>query len=244
MPDVSSALRAIIADDEPLARQALRRFVGADGLVDVVAEAEDLPSLKAVLQSVQADILFLDITMPGGSGLEAVPLLPSHVSLVFTTAHAEFAATAFELDAVDYLVKPFGQDRVREALARVQRARRQRDADASQPVRVLLVRTGTRLEPVPVERVWRFEGSDDFVRVITAGRQWLHGVTLTALEAQLDPAHFLRIHRSHIVNLSHISRLVARDARRLAAEFADGSRVVCSRAGSTLLRQRARILDR
>lgn len=242
--EVTAALRVIIADDEPLARQALRRCVSADAAVTVIAEAEDLPTLRAVLQSHTADLLFLDITMPGGSGLDALPFVPAGTAIVFTTAHAEHAATAYAIDAVDYLVKPFGQDRVRDSLSRVRRWHGARDPRTASPLRMLLVRSGTRLHPVPVQDVWRFEGCDDFVRVVTATRSWLHGTTLAALCTQLDDAMFVRVHRSHVVNLSHISRLVPSDERRLAAEFPDGTRVVCSRAGSVLLRQRARTVDR
>ncbi|HYW49853.1 MAG TPA: response regulator, partial [Gemmatimonadaceae bacterium] len=116
-------LRVIIAEDEPLARQALRRFVAAAGGCMIVAEAEDLPSLRRLIGAQPADVLFLDITMPGGSGLDAVPSVPASCAVIFTTAHAEHAAMAYQLDAVDYLVKPFGQDRVNEALGRVRRLR-------------------------------------------------------------------------------------------------------------------------
>ena len=234
------ALRAIVADDEPLARQALRRFLRAHPDITVVAEAEDLPSLREILQRERPDVLFLDITMPGGSGLDAVPLLDPATSLVFTTAHTEHAATAFELDAADYLVKPFGQSRVDESLVRV---RRRRAAAPDGTRRVLLVRSGQRLHPLATDQIWRIEGADDFARVITANRAWLHGTTLATLESQLDPATFLRVHRSHIVNLTHIVRLIPFDERRLEAEFPDGSRIRCSRAGSTLLRQRARVSE-
>ncbi|MES3033723.1 MAG: LytTR family DNA-binding domain-containing protein [Gemmatimonadota bacterium] len=241
------ALRVIIADDEPLARQALRRVVGADPGVTIVAEADDLPSLRAVLQAHRVDVLFLDITMPGGSGLDAIADVPAGTSIVFTTAHAEHAVTAFELDAVDYLLKPFGQDRVRDALARVRRVRASvpaTDAADATPLQVLLLRTGTRLQPVAVPAIWRLEGCDDFVRVVTAERAVLYGATLAALTARLDPALFVRVHRSHVVNLSWVTRLVPGDDRRLIAEFPDGSRVGCSRTGSTLLRQRTRIAER
>ena len=231
------ALRAIIADDEPLARQALRRFLAADGEVQIVAEAEDLPGLRNVLAHQSADVLFLDITMPGGSGLDVLPSLPSSLSVVFTTAHAEYAATAFDIDAVDYLVKPFGIDRVRDALSRVRRARTSAATVPPHRRGVLLVRIGPRLVPVPVPTIWRLEAHDDFVRVVTAGRSQLHGVTLATLHAELDDAIFVRVHRSHVVNLTHVVRVVSHDERRLAAEFADGSRVVCSRAGSVLLRR-------
>lgn len=237
----AAALRVIIADDEPLARQALRRFLAADGGVTIVAEAEDVASLRVALASQACDVLFLDITMPGGSGMDVLPLVPPATPVVFTTAHAEHAVTAFEIDAIDYLLKPFGVDRVREALARTRRLIMSRASMAAPRRTVLLVRTGPRLEPVPVASIWRLEGCDDFVRVITAARRFLHGTTLAALTAELDDATFLRVHRSHVLNLTHVTRVIPHDERRLAAEFADGSRVVCSRAGSAALRGRARL---
>jgi two-component system, LytTR family, response regulator len=99
---------------------------------------------------------------------------------------------------------------------------------------------GARLHPIPLSTVWRFEGCDDFVRVVTTAKSWLHGITLHALCEQLDAATFVRVHRSHVLNLTQIARIVPIDERRLAAEFPDGSRIVCSRAGSVLLRHHAR----
>ena len=238
-----ATLRVLLAEDEPLARQALRRFVTMDGGCTVVGVAEDLPALHALLTTHVADVLFLDITMPGGSGLDVVPMLPPAIAVVFTTAHAEHAATAYQLDAVDYLVKPFGKDRVLEALARVRRLRAAVAPEAPARRRVLVLRIGARLHPVSVDDVWRLESSDDFVRVVTAERSVLHGETLTALHAGLEPSQFLRVHRSHVVNLRHVTRVVRCDERRLAAEFRDGSRIVCSRAGSTMLRRLARNAD-
>ncbi len=237
----NTELRVIVAEDEPLARQALRRFVMVSGGCTVVAEAEDLPALRDLIAVQPADVLFLDITMPGGSGLDVVPSLPASMAVIFTTAHAEYAATAYALDAVDYLVKPFGQDRVSEALARVRRLHAAGSLPATEQRRMLLVRIGTRLHPVAIDDVWRFEGCDDFVRVITAERSVLHGETLSAMQAGLEAGQFVRVHRSHVINLRHVTRVVRCDDRRLAAEFPDGTRVTCSRAGSMLLRKFARI---
>jgi two-component system, LytTR family, response regulator len=239
---VMTSLRALIADDEPLARQALRRFLSQHPDVVVVDDVEDVPALRHVLKSTPADLLFLDITMPGGSGLDVLPELPAGLSLIFTTAHAEHAAQAYAVDAVDYLVKPFGADRVREALARV---RRRRAALASTPAPpTLLVRRGARLHPVPLDLVWRFEGADDFVRVVTAERTWLHGTTLGALETQLDAERFVRVHRSHIIQLAHVQRFDPDGERQLLAVFPDGSSAPCSRAGAARVRQKARSLAR
>jgi two-component system, LytTR family, response regulator len=239
----SVPLRVIIAEDEPLARQALQRFLATDGQVTVVGEAEDVPSLRTLLRTQTADLLFLDITMPGGTGLDAVPLVPQNMSIVFTTAHAEYAATAYEIDAVDYLVKPFGHDRVREALLRVRRARAARET-APAPLTLIIVRTGSQLTPVPTSGIWRLEGCDDFVRVVTAAKSWLHGTTLSTLNAQLDANTFVRVHRSHVVNLAHVRRMLPRDERRLAVEFPDGTQILCSRAGSAELRRRTRAPER
>jgi two-component system LytT family response regulator len=262
---VSAPLVALVADDEPLARQALRRALDADGGVTIAGEAEDVPSLRRLLATVRADVLFLDVLMPGGTGLDAVPHVPPGTALVFTTAHREHAATAFALDAVDYLVKPFGHDRVREALARVRRrasvapdaaagatgahvaVRAATHTSADTPARasrppldVLLVRVGPRIVPVPVATIRRIEGADDCVRLVTAERAWFHGVTLQELEAQLDPARFVRVHRRHLVNLAQVASIEPHDERRLAVVFADGSRVACSRTGSALVRRLGR----
>jgi two-component system LytT family response regulator len=239
-------LTAIVADDEPLARQALRRALDGDGAVTIVGEAEDMPALRRLLSTCRADVLFLDVRMPGGSGLDAIPFVPPGTALVFTTAHREHAAQAFAVDAVDYLVKPFGHDRVREALARVRRRLATVPATApSEPaprptLDVLLVRVGVRLVPVPVDRIRRIEGADDVVRIVTDERAWFHGVTLQELETQLDPARFVRVHRRHLVNLAHVTAIEPHDERRLAVVFADGTRVTCSRAGSALVRRRGR----
>ncbi|MFN0098545.1 MAG: LytR/AlgR family response regulator transcription factor [Gemmatimonadaceae bacterium] len=244
MPKVANAMRlsAVIADDEPLARQALRRFLSADDDVAVVAEAEDLPQLRAVLARVTPDVVFLDIMMPGGIGLDVLPAIPSTTAIVFATAHADFAASAFDVDAVDYLVKPFGAGRVRDALARVRRWRLTWSASQAGSARasaaVILVRVGSRLVPVDAATIWRVEGADDNVRLICEGREWLHSATMQTMEAQLDASVFVRIHRSHLVNLTRVKSVVSLGDRRLAVVFPDGSQVVCSRAGAAELRRR------
>lgn len=241
---VRPTIRVIVADDEPLARQALRRFLLTIPNLTIVAEADDIPSLHLALGAHAADLLFLDIEMPGGSGLALAAVLPASIAVVFTTAYAEHAAAAFALDAVDYLLKPFGADRVREAVARWQRRRTTSGPGTAQHPHTLLVRFGARLHPVAITSVWRIEGADDFVRVVTGERAWLHGVTMSAIERQLDPARFVRVHRSHIVNLAHVTRVERVDGRRLAVVFPDGSTVACSRAGSSAMRALARHVAR
>jgi len=222
-------LRVAIAEDEPLALQE-------DPAVLLVAEVEDVAALTALLRHpTPVDVLFLDVRMPGGSVFECLPLVRPETLVVFTTAHAEHAAAAFDLDAVDYLRKPFGARRVHEALERVRRRRRitptRTDADGH-----LLVRVGVRDVPVRLASVWRFEGADDCVRVVTADRKLLHAVTLQSLEEALAAQGFLRIHRRHLVNSGAIRALVPHDAHRLAVELPNGDRLVASRRGTSVLR--------
>lgn len=232
----AAPLRIAIAEDEPLARRALRRLLREDPAVEIVAELDDTPTLHAWLRGAPAlDALFLDIRMPGGSVFEALRDAPADMLVVFTTAHAEHAAAAFDLDAVDYLRKPFGARRVHEALERVRRRRGAMPA-AMHADGHLLVRVGVRDVPVRLAAIWRFEGADDCVRVITADRALLHGATLQELEATLTAQGFLRIHRRHLVNAAAIRALVPHDAHRLAVELPNGERVVASRRGTAGLR--------
>ncbi|MCC7055091.1 MAG: response regulator transcription factor [Gemmatimonadaceae bacterium] len=232
----ADVLRVAIAEDEPLARRALRRMLQEDPAVTLVAEVHDVPALAALLRTTPAlDVLFADVRMPGGTVFDCLPLLSPDILVVFTTAHAEHAATAFDLDAVDYLRKPFGARRVHEALERIRR-RRQSIPARTEAGGHLLVRVGVRDVPVRLASVWRFEGADDCVRVVTADRTLLHSTTLHELERALASEGFLRIHRRHLVNTGAIRALVPHDAHRLAIELPNGKRVVASRRGTAVLR--------
>lgn len=236
MSHAPALLRAVIAEDEPLARRALRRMLQEDPAVLLIAEVEDVVALAAFLRSGTAvDVLFVDIRMPGGSVFDVLSLAPPATLVVFTTAHAEHAAAAFDIDAADYLRKPFGARRVHEALDRVRRRRRGTPTRADAQGH-LLVRVGVRDVPVRLATVWRFEGADDCVRVVTADRTLLHAVTLQALEEELAAQGFLRIHRRHLVNSGAIRALVPHDAHRLAVELPNGDRLVASRRGTAVLR--------
>lgn len=257
VPHPAAVLRAIVADDEPLARRALLRLLAHAPDVEVVGEAEDVPSLAALLQrfaDAPPELLFLDVHMPGGSGFDIVHRLAPRTRIVFTTAHAEHAAQAFDVDAVDFLRKPFGAPRLQQALDRARRhlppprrsaphgpsADTTEDGHASitpEASSTLLVRVGAREIPVPLASIWRFEGADDCVRLVTAERTLVHTATLQSLQALPYTAGFLRVHRRHLVNTRAIAAVVPHDERRAAIQFPDGSRVVCSRPGSVALRR-------
>jgi two-component system LytT family response regulator len=240
-------VRAFIAEDEPLAREALRQLVEQTGWLQLVGEAADGRSAVAAVERLRPDLLFLDVVMPELSGLEVLERLDSLPLVVFTTAHDRYAVSAFELGALDYLVKPFGPQRFRTTLERIRRTldrspdpflrERIRLALAPRAPRRLFARLGRQIVPVEVAAVLRFTAEGDHVRAHTRERSFLLRVTLVALEERLGPERFLRIHRSHLVNLERIVRMQDHDDRRLEVVLEDGSRVVASRSGSRRLRE-------
>ena len=237
---------AFIVDDEPVARAGLRAMLRAFDWVEVVGEAGDGESALKGIRALRPELIFLDVQMPGLLGTEVLHRLDRPPFVIFTTAYSEHAVTAFELGAVDYLLKPFGPSRLAAAMERVRSAlgepsstdpfERLSGALAGGPISRLFVRIGGTLVPLPVERVSRFEADGDYV-IAHAGsaRHMLH-LSLSRLEGRLDSRRFVRVHRTHIVNLDQV-RAFKRDAGgNLEAELLDGARVPVSRARAQELR--------
>jgi len=249
-------IRALVVDDEPIARQAIREFLREVPWVEWVGDASDGLMATAAIESLQPNLVFLDIQMPGASGVEVLERARGELSVIFTTAHEEYAMTAFELGAIDYLRKPFGRERFMRALDRARPflaarlAERESATEAPLAERLsyaqgephvltrLFVRDRANIIPVRVRDVLRFEADGDYVAVITAGRRYLVYVNLADLSSRLDSAQFVRVHRSHIVNLDSVAAVAPHDANRLELRMADGSRVVASRNGTQLLRSK------
>ncbi|HEX8394803.1 MAG TPA: LytTR family DNA-binding domain-containing protein [Longimicrobium sp.] len=247
-------VRALIAEDEPLARRTLREFAGELDWLQVVGEAADGAEAVRMIDALRPDLVFMDVQMPELSGLEVLRRIQHDPEVVFTTAHDEYAIAAFELEALDYLRKPFGRERFRASAERVRRrlepgaapssssapaaAERARAAlDARGPMDRIFVRDRGRIVPLRVESIARLEAADDYVTVHADGRAYLVNLSLSEFESRLDPARFRRVHRSHVVNLDHVASLRPYDdARRLVITLADGAEVVASRAGSLELR--------
>ncbi len=239
----------LIVDDEPLARRTLRDYLAEQDWVSGIHEAADGISAIKLANSLRPDLLFLDIVMPGASGLEMLEKLDCRPHVIFTTAFDQYAATAFELGALDYVVKPFGRERLLAVLRRAEGALHIQDATVLSRARESLqrqstlsrifVRDGNRILPIPLAAMERIEGADDYVTICTAGRQFLVNVRLADLEQRLGDSHFLRIHRSHLVNLEHVSSIEPYDAARLQVVMKSGVRIVASRAGSKKLRDLA-----
>jgi len=242
--------RAIVVEDEPISRQQLKELLLEVDWVECVGEAPDGRSAAAMIDELQPDLVFLDIEMPEMSGLDVLRAIRHDPAVVFTTAYDKFAVTAFELEAIDYLLKPFGRERLRAALDRVRRAvgdesdvpvaKRAHEAlgrlSGDAALTRLFVRDRGRILPIAVREIERLEADDDYVAVHVRGRRFLVYLGMNEFEARLDPDRFLRIHRSHIVNLDHVAAMVPFDATRLQVEMKDGTKLIASRVRSRELR--------
>ncbi|HXT18961.1 MAG TPA: LytTR family DNA-binding domain-containing protein [Gemmatimonadaceae bacterium] len=243
-------MRAVVVEDEPIARDQLRDLLAGIDWIECVGEAADGKTAVAIIDALKPDLVFLDIEMPELSGLDVLRRIRHDPAIVFTTAYDTFAVAAFELEAIDYLLKPFGAERLNAALDRVRRAvrdvsdepvgRRATEAfdqlAAGGPLTRIFARDRGRIIPIAVNDIERLEADDDYVAVHARGRRYLVYLGMNEFEARLDPRRFLRIHRSHIVNLDHVAAMEPFDGTRLQLEMRDGTRLVASRTRSKELR--------
>jgi two-component system, LytTR family, response regulator len=252
-PEAGRKLRAAIVDDEELARQVLREYLGRHPEVEIVAEcANGFEAVKAVAE-LKPDLVFLDIQMPKLDGFEVLELIGTGPAVIFVTAHDNHAIRAFEVHAVDYLLKPVGAERFEAALGRVkerlaptadrpaQAAPSAADlAAAARPpaqyVDRIPVREGTSVVIIPAAKLDYVEAQDDYVALVSQGKKHLKQQTISSIEAALDPSRFLRIHRSYIVNLERVARLEPYGKDSYVAVLADRVQLPVSRAGYTRLR--------
>ena len=245
-------MRVIIVDDELLARAVLREHLAAYADVEIVGEcANGFEAVKAIAE-LAPDLVFLDIQMPKLDGFEVVELAGAKTQYVFVTAYDQFALRAFEVHALDYLLKPFSRERLEQALAHARErlgspavaaagsqavAAAQEAAQRRAPLSRILIRDGTRVQVIPAVSIDYIEAQDDYVQVVAAGKAWLKSQRLSELEEQLDPGAFLRVHRSYIVSLAAIERIdpVGKDSH--CAVLRGGARIPVSRSGYQKLRE-------
>lgn len=245
-------MRVIIVDDEHLARALLREFLAAHQDIEIVAEcANGFEAVKAIAE-LGPDLVFLDIQMPKLDGFEVVELAGAsplaNTRYVFVTAYDRFALKAFEVRAIDYLLKPFGRERLAQALESVRSraappAQAQAQALAQEAARRhgflerILIRDGVRVHVVPSASIDWIEAQDDYVAISAAGKTHLKNGRMAELEQGLDPSLFLRVHRSYIVNLGAIARLEAPTRDSWCAVLKDGKRIPVSRSGHARLKE-------
>ena len=240
-------VRVVVVDDEAPARDVVRQYLEGQPGVEIVGEcANGFEAVKAMAE-LEPDLLFLDVQMPKLDGFEVLELIGSDVAVIFATAYDEYALKAFEVQALDYLLKPFSRERLLEAIGRARsRLGTGRDPaldrlvedrrEASGRLERILVRDGSEVHVIPVEKIDYVEAQDDYVSVKTRERAYLKQETMNEIEAALDPGRFVRIHRSYILNLDRLTRieLVAKDNR--VAILEDGTQLPISRSGYSRLK--------
>ena len=214
--------------------------------MEVVGEASDGETAVQEINRLHPELVFLDVQMPGLLGTDVVRRLDRQPFIIFTTAFSQHAVSAFELGAVDYLLKPFGRSRLSAAMERVRAAigepvgvgalERLAGALTSGPITRLFVRTGGSLVPLLITEVAWFEADGDYVMAHTARARHALNLTLSRLEERLDPKRFVRVHRAHIVNLDHVRAFKRDSGGNLEAELVNGRRVPVSRARAQELR--------
>ena len=237
----------LVVEDEPLARRKLCELLRETPWIGVVLEADRLATARVLIREHDVTLTFLDIRLPDGRSLSLLDDLPDGTIVVFTTAFDEYAVTAFELQALDYLVKPFSAKRFRTTLDRVHQAlpasrdqqrARALTADANAPPRTIFARTGNDAVSLDLEHVDRIEGHDDHAAFWLGGRRHLVYRRLKELEHILAPAGFVRVHRSFLINVHHVDRLSSLRDGRISVLLTSGARVTTSKARAAELRRR------
>lgn len=248
--ELKDKIRVVIVDDEELARQVLREYLSSHPEIEIVAEcANGFEAVKAVAE-LKPGLVFLDIQMPKLDGFEVLELIGRETAVVFVTAHDNFAIRAFEVHAIDYLLKPVGAERFEAAL---KRARERLEGKApsvavpaadlaaaarptAQHIERIPVRDGARVSIIPVAKLDYAEAQDDYVALASEGKKHLKQQTIASLETALDPSRFLRVHRSYIVNLERVARIEPYGKDSHVAVLTTGAQLPVSRAGYARLR--------
>jgi len=251
-----NVIRVLIVDDEPLAREGIRLLLENEADIEVVGEASDGSEAVAAIESLQPALVFLDVQMPGMSGVEVLEQLDGAniPEVIFVTAYDQYALRAFEHHALDYLLKPFDDDRFQDALKEARKRVREKGADrlgqklvallaeyreageqpSSEPASPfahrLAVRTSGRIYFLRTEEIDWIEAADYYVKLHVGAKSHLMRESMNQLEKQLDPEMFLRVHRSSIVNLDRVKELHAGGGTDHAVVLEDGTRLKLSRS--------------
>ena len=241
-----ATIRAIIVDDEDLARQVIREMLTTHPEIEIVGECSNgFDAVKAVAE-LKPDLMFLDVQMPKLDGFEVLELIADDVAVIFATAYDEHAIRAFEVHAVDYLLKPFRAERLNDAIERAKNRMGKKPASAPEQLSAtarsggyaerIVVKDGTRVHIFPALKLDYAEAQDDYVALASQGKKYLKQQTISSLEASLDPRSFVRVHRSYLVNLERVTRLEPYGKDSHVVILSDGTRLPVSRAGLARLK--------
>ncbi len=237
-------IKTIIIDDEPLAAGIVQEFLADFPQFQVLEVCQDgFQGLKAI-QHHQPDLIFLDVQMPKITGFEMLELIDSPPAVIFTTAFDQYAVKAFDAMAIDYLLKPFSQERFSKAiekyLAQVnepQLEEREGLNQLAEKSNRLVVRVKNEIKIIPIHEVTYFEAEDDYISIHTPGGKYLKKMTMKSLEDAMDPGKFARVHRSFMVNLNQITQIEPFERDSYILKMRDGTQVPVSKTGYSRLRQ-------
>ncbi len=241
-------MKVVIIDDEPLARSLVREYLQKHNSLEIMQECGDgFEGLKAIQQH-QPDLVFLDIQMPKITGFEMLELLEQPPAVIFTTAFDEYAIKAFEAHAIDYLLKPFNQERFDRAIQKWMDQRTQHNSASTKELledashspaqsQRIVVKNGSKIKIISVQDVFYLEAADDYVKIHTAEGYFLKNKTMNHFEQSLDKELFVRSHRSYMVNIQQITRIDPYEKDNHVALLRSGAKVPVSRNGYTRLRE-------
>ena len=240
-------IKTVLIDDEPLARTIVMEYLQGYPEIEIVQECNDgFEGVKAIAQH-KPDLIFLDIQMPKINGFEMLELLEQPPAVIFTTAFDEYAIKAFEAHAIDYLLKPFSKERFDKALQKWFSQRKQKP-DVNKTIALheeikqpeernrVVVKEGSNIRIIPVNEILYIEAYDDYVKIYTAKEMFLKKKTMSFFEQMLDPDQFVRVHRSYIMQLSHLTRIEPLEKDTHVALLKSGTRIPLSKTGYNKLK--------
>jgi two-component system, LytTR family, response regulator len=246
---MENIVRALIIDDEELARELVKNYIKETGEITIIGECENgFDGIKAI-QELRPDLVFLDIQMPKLNGFEMIELLDEFPEIIFITAHNQFAIKAFELNAIDYLLKPYSKERLLSAIAKAVNKIRGKETTGenikklireplSEKLERIVVKTGSRIKVIPVQKINYLEAQDDYVMLYTDEGKHLKQATMKYFEDNMDPSVFIRIHRSYMVRIDQVVQLEPYSKDNYVAKLKNGTVIRVSKSGLKTLREK------
>ena len=240
-------MKALIVDDERLARKELLKLLEEHPSIEIAGEAQNADEAEQMITDLNPDLLFLDIQMPKINGFEMLELIDQKPAVIFITAYDSFAIKAFEANAIDYLLKPVAEERFQTAILKwkskmtpsspepMEKVLNEMSASTAQQNRIV-VKTGSKVKIIPVHEIQYIEAEDDFVKVTTQEGSFLKNKTMNFYEQSLDPAQFVRVHRSYIIHINQITKIEPYQKETHLAILRSGQQIPVSKTGYAKLK--------
>jgi two-component system, LytTR family, response regulator len=244
-------IKALIIDDEQPAREIIKHYLSSHEDITVMGECSDgFAGIKGI-NELKPELVFLDIQMPKLTGFEMLELMDDAPYIIFTTAYDQYAIKAFEMNAVDYLLKPYSQERFNQAIQKAQERMAKTEkppikklaehfAENQETLDRVVVKTGNKIKVIPEETILYIESQDDYVMIYTSEGKFLKQQTMKFFEQHLDQRHFIRIHRSYIANIDSIKQLELYEKNSYLAVLSNGAKLKVSDSGYKLLKNMMR----